>query len=90
LKTLTTPCRRSPVLDSEGRPTGEYRYGGNVANRALELLGKELGMFIDRSEHTNKNYDIRAEPEPTNEQWAARHGPLKLKGVNRCVNASPF
>ncbi|MCA6108127.1 terminase small subunit [Bradyrhizobium cenepequi] len=30
--------------------TGEYQYQGSVANRALELLGKELGMFIDRKE----------------------------------------
>lgn len=30
--------------------TGEYQYNGAVANRALELLGKELGMFIDRRE----------------------------------------
>jgi phage terminase small subunit len=33
-----------------GKPTGEYVYDGNVANRALELLGKEQGMFIDRKE----------------------------------------
>lgn len=33
-----------------GVPTGEYRYEGNVANRALELVGKELSMFIDRKE----------------------------------------
>lgn len=38
------------VLDSEGKPTGEFRYNGAVANRALELLGKEIGMFIDRHE----------------------------------------
>lgn len=38
------------VKDSEGTPTGEYKYNGNVANRALELLGKEMGMFIDRKE----------------------------------------
>jgi phage terminase small subunit len=30
--------------------TGEYRYEGAVANRALELLGKELGMFVERRE----------------------------------------
>lgn len=30
--------------------TGEFRYDGAVANRALELLGKELGMFIERQE----------------------------------------
>jgi phage terminase small subunit len=39
-----------PVLDAEGKQTGEFRYQGAVANRALELLGKEIGMFIDRSE----------------------------------------
>jgi phage terminase small subunit len=36
--------------DADGNVVGEYRYDGNVANRALELLGKELGMFIDRRE----------------------------------------
>lgn len=39
-----------PVLDREGNETGEYTYNGSVANRALELLGKEQGMFIDRKE----------------------------------------
>jgi len=43
--------QQRPVLDHEGRPTGEYRYDGNVANRALELIGRELGMFIKREEH---------------------------------------
>lgn len=38
------------VLDEDGQPLGEYSYNGMVANRALELLGKELGMFIDRKE----------------------------------------
>jgi hypothetical protein len=27
------------VLDKERKPTGEYRYDGSVANRALELAG---------------------------------------------------
>ena len=39
-----------PVLDAAGNPTGKYVYNGNVANRALELLGKEQGMFVDRKE----------------------------------------
>lgn len=34
-----------PVKDREGNPTGLYVYQGGVANKALELLGKELGMF---------------------------------------------
>src|SRR5258708_19508992 len=34
-----------PVLDKQGQETGEYRYEANAAHRALELLGKHLGMF---------------------------------------------
>ena len=40
----------TPVLDAAGNPTGKYVYNGNVANRGLELLGKEQGMFIERKE----------------------------------------
>ena len=38
-----------PVM-RDGEPTGEYRYEGSVANKALELIGKEFGMFIERRE----------------------------------------
>ena len=38
------------MLDSDGNPIGEYRYNGAVANKALELLGRHLGMFIDKHE----------------------------------------
>lgn len=31
--------------------TGEYTYQGNVANKALELIGKHRGMFAERHEH---------------------------------------
>jgi hypothetical protein len=41
-----------PVLDSKGNETGEYTYQGAVANRALELLGKQRGMFGDKLEIT--------------------------------------
>src|SRR5262245_17917773 len=33
-----------PVLE-DGKPSGEYTWNPNAANRALELIGKELGMF---------------------------------------------
>lgn len=38
-----------PVVDNEGSPTGEYKQNLAAANKALELIGKELGMFVDRS-----------------------------------------
>ena len=37
-----------PVLDRQGKETGEYQSNLAAANRALELLGKEKGMFVDR------------------------------------------
>ena len=46
-----------PVRDRSGRETGNFKYDGMVANRALELLGKELGMFRDAIDHTHKNLD---------------------------------
>jgi hypothetical protein len=44
-------CMRAvPVIGIDGGPTGEYRFEPNAANRALELIGKELGMFVERHE----------------------------------------
>lgn len=39
------------VVDREGKVTGEYQYAGAVANKALELLGKHLGMFKEEVKH---------------------------------------
>ena len=35
------------VKDSDGKPSG-FKYEGQVANRALELLGRHMGLFIDK------------------------------------------
>lgn len=40
-----------PVTDSKGEPTGAWTFNAAGANRALELLGRELGMFVDRKDH---------------------------------------
>lgn len=40
-----------PVKDAKGEPTGEFKYDGAVANKALELIGKHLAMFKDKIEH---------------------------------------
>jgi hypothetical protein len=47
------------------------------ANRAAELLGKELGMFVDRSENVNQNvsYVISGEPVEDADEWLAEHRP---------------
>lgn len=52
LTTLQENVKRAmqaiPVLDSEGMETGMYTYQGSVANKALELLGKHIGMWPNR------------------------------------------
>ena len=60
------------VLDADGAPTGEWKHDANAAIRALELLGKEAGMFVDRSINLNVNYGISEQPM-TPEEWAAKH-----------------
>ena len=66
-----------PHLDHEGNPTGVYTYQGNVANKALELLGRELGMFAQRQPRDEDNPQmlrvlIDKPPDETKEQWLAR------------------
>ena len=40
--------------DADGNIIGSFQYQGNVANRALELLAKTLGMLTEKSEVTQK------------------------------------
>jgi phage terminase small subunit len=54
-----------PVLDHEGNPTGEYRYEGTVANRALELLGKHRGMFTQTVRFDGDKVEIKLSFDPT-------------------------
>lgn len=78
-----------PVVDDEGNPTGEHRYNGSVANRALELIGKELGMFVDRREvgepgEFDRLADAELEAELVAEAKAlGLTGAAKLNGTGR-------
>jgi phage terminase small subunit len=42
--------QRKRARNDAGDEVGNFSYQGNVANRALELIGKEIGMFVDRKE----------------------------------------
>ncbi len=44
----TRAMQAVPVVDRDGNPTGRYSYQGSVANRALELLGKHVGLWTER------------------------------------------
>lgn len=57
---ISQKCQQAkPVLEwnSETRQmveTGEFEFDSNGANKALELIGKHLGMFKDKLEHSGK------------------------------------
>jgi len=56
LREVTERCmQHEAVLDREGNPTGEYTFNASGANKAIELIGKHLGMFKDKVELTGKD-----------------------------------
>ena len=93
LRSITERCMQvEPVTDSKGDPVlVENAAGGIVpaftfnstgANRALELIGKHLGMFVERKEHTGKdggpiqyeNIDVEEARKRAAEQFAEYTG----------------
>jgi hypothetical protein len=76
-ETVERAMQAVPHLDHEGNPTGVYTYQGNVAIKALEMLGRELGMFAQRQPRDEDNPQmlrvlIDKPPDETREQWIAR------------------
>lgn len=43
------------VRGQDGEVTGEYKFEHSGANKSLELLGKHLGLFVDRKELSGPN-----------------------------------
>lgn len=75
LERLAENVRRAMRIEPvtlRGVPTGEYRYEGSVANRALELLGKELGLFVEQSERVNTHHVVSGEPI-TEAKWEEQY-----------------
>lgn len=56
LISISQKCQQAePVLIWNGKEmveSGEYQFDSNGANKALELLGKHMGMFKDKVEHS--------------------------------------
>lgn len=50
VKNKERAMQEEPVYDKEGNETGEYTYQGAVANKAIELIGKHLGMWQNKLE----------------------------------------
>ena len=78
MENVSRAMQATPVkVGDDGEAIGEYQYQGSVANRALELLGKELGMFVDRAvtENVNTNYVVSGDPVDSIEEWEAEFAP---------------
>lgn len=44
-----------PLRDGNGDPTGEWKFDSTGAIKATELLGRELGMFVQRNVNVTMN-----------------------------------
>jgi phage terminase small subunit len=75
-----------PVRDNKGKPTGEYTYQGNVANRALELVGKEIGMFVDRKEIGEPGDFVVGARDLKPEEWYEEYGVGSSEGSPKRPN----
>lgn len=50
LALIARRCMESePVLDYIGQPTGLWKFNASGANRAIELIGKLQGMFVEKT-----------------------------------------
>ena len=74
LREVAERClQHEAVRDRKGDPTGEYTFNVTGANKALELIGRHLGMFAERQAGQNLNFAVSAEPL-SDEEWEKRHG----------------
>lgn len=49
LRAIVDRCMQAePVLDRKGEHTGEWRFNASGATKALELLGRHLGLWNDK------------------------------------------
>jgi hypothetical protein len=62
LKSIADRCMQAEaVVDRKGEPTGEYAFQAQAATRALQLLGIEGGLFVERRAVT-LNPAVESEP----------------------------
>lgn len=51
LKNVAERCQqKEPIYGKDGEPTGEYKFDSSGANKSLELLGKHLKLWTEKTE----------------------------------------
>jgi phage terminase small subunit len=77
LKEVAERCKQDQaVLDSTGKPIGEYRFDSGGANKALELIGKHLKMFTD-------NIDVNLNADKALKKLAEQLSPLPKETLEK-------
>lgn len=64
--------QETQATNREGEPVGDFEYDGAVANKALELLGKHLALFVDKvqTEHSGEVRVVRVPKRvESSEDW---------------------
>ena len=70
LQSVVERCLQTEeVFDRHGNRTGGYTFNAAGANKALELLGKHLGLFKDKVEVTRRYVARIPAPSPDVETW---------------------
>ena len=68
---LTREWVLEQLVDNAAKAKAAGDFG--PSNQALNLLGKELGMFVERTENVNIEHVV-SDDLPTAEEWEAEHG----------------
>jgi len=74
------------VTDAEGNRTGVYTYQGAVANKALELLGRNIGMFKDDKAPVQVNVNLPGDESDFADRLRARR---KLRSDGELLQLVP-
>ncbi len=56
VENVNRAMREVPVLDRDGKPSGVWTYEGQVADKGLELIGKNLGMFSETEKELTQDH----------------------------------
>lgn len=57
IKEIVERCQQKvPVLDDDGKETGEWKFEANPALKGFELLGKHLKLFTEKIETHDHKY----------------------------------
>lgn len=78
------------IRDSQGKPTGVYKFDSKGACRALELIGKHIGMFR-REAGPQSHFHVHAGGPPVHDGLRpAPTGPMLLPGIVEVVVNRPL